>query len=114
MKPKTALMVALVILIPISGYISWTIKSDLAEYEMSKLQSELSNIEQAIKPMTLDELEESMKPISLEDRFANLMEALSDNHIMRYDVDIDAHLFSDNTPDYISITLHLKAGEFIK
>ena len=68
------------------------------------------------KVITLnEELEQQELIIPLEDRFANLMDALSDeNGVMKYDVDINAELFSDAAPDTVSITLHLKEGQAVK
>ncbi len=52
--------------------------------------------------------------LPLEDRVANMMEALSDNYTMKYDIDVEAELYSNGLPDKISITLHLKAGDKIQ
>ena len=51
--------------------------------------------------------------LPLEDRFANLMEALSDNGTMKYQTVIRANLSEDGDPDTVEITLYLAEGESI-
>lgn len=56
----------------------------------------------------------SISYLSLEDRYVNLLEALSENGTMLYDVEIMANLKENSYPDSITIIIYLKKGEVVK
>ncbi len=84
---------------------------------LGSLWEKVEHLEEAEALRALPEVQpfghEDEVTISLEDRFANLMESLSDNGTMKYKVVIRANLYEDSMPDTVEITLYLAEGENI-
>ncbi|MDD4984309.1 MAG: hypothetical protein PHQ43_00770 [Dehalococcoidales bacterium] len=100
----------LVILIAVTaGVLGFLVSSATTDLGVNPLVSETEQVvgESDYAPVSTDTLR-------LEDRFANLMESLSDNGTLRYDVDIEAVLHeSDDLPDTVTVTLRLREGQAV-